>query len=104
MTTIYANDMFALMRDRLIEGDRLASTADGQVLAIADGTTIDTTVDAPFPRLSSACAMLDAMSSTTSTSTSIATSSTPKTGSTAGRRRSSTWPGRAIPAGGRAER
>ncbi len=58
---IYTNSAFELRRDCFLEADGKACVKDGHILATADGTTIDTTVDARFPRLSSGCPMLDAM-------------------------------------------
>lgn len=55
---IYSNDSFELTSSAFQEGDKLAEIK-GDTLVTADGETIDTTVDAGFPQLSSDCAMLD---------------------------------------------
>jgi glycogen debranching enzyme len=60
-TTIYRNKAFELMTDEFREDGKKALVIDGAVLETADGRRIGTTVSGAFPRLSSACPMLDAM-------------------------------------------
>lgn len=61
MTEIYANDSFELRSDAFVEGDQKALVSEDGSLVTAAGETVATAAPNQFPRLSSDCAMLDAM-------------------------------------------